>query len=107
MHSMHSKPHIINVILLSYIINLHFSCQGDFPSVEDMTVTERALHNMRALVRIKQEEVAKAEEKKKKDEEEEEEKKKQAELRAQQEAQKKAAETAKEKAKRTGTTSGG
>lgn len=78
------------------------TAEGDFPSVEDMTVTERALHNMRALVRIKQEEVAKAEEKKKKDEEEEEEKKKQAELRAQQEAQKKAAETAKEKAKRTG-----
>lgn len=82
------------------------TAEGDFPSVEDMTVAERALHDMRALIRLKQEEVTKAEEKKKKDAEEEEKKKKEAELQAKQEAQRKAAETAKEKAKRTGLQTG-
>ncbi|XP_059193935.1 mRNA export factor GLE1 [Centropristis striata] len=78
------------------------TAEGEFPSVDDMTVAERALHEMRALIRQMQEEVAKAQEKKKKDQEEEEERRKQAALQAQQEAQKKAAETAKEKAKRKG-----
>lgn len=78
------------------------SFQGEFPSVEDMTVAERALHEMRALIRLMQEEVAKAQEKKKKEQEEEEERRKQVELQAQQEAQKAAAQSAKEKAKRKG-----
>uniref|UniRef100_A0A672ZAH5 mRNA export factor GLE1 n=1 Tax=Sphaeramia orbicularis TaxID=375764 RepID=A0A672ZAH5_9TELE len=72
------------------------TAEGEFPSVDDMTAAERALHEMRALIRLKQEEVAKAQEKKK-EQEEEEERRKEAELRAQQEAQKKAEETAKEK----------
>ncbi|XP_037632574.1 nucleoporin GLE1 isoform X1 [Sebastes umbrosus] len=78
------------------------TAEGEFPSVDDMTVAERALHEMRALIRLMQEEVAKAQEKKKKDQEEDEQRRKQAELQAQQEAQKKAVETAKEKAKRKG-----
>uniref|UniRef100_UPI0037E9A1F7 mRNA export factor GLE1 n=1 Tax=Semicossyphus pulcher TaxID=241346 RepID=UPI0037E9A1F7 len=78
------------------------TAEGEFPSMEDMTVAERALHEMRALIRLMQEEVAKAQEKKKKEQEEEEELRKQAALQAQQEAQKKAAQTAKEKAKRKG-----
>lgn len=78
------------------------SFQGEFPSVEDMTVAERALHEMRALIRLMQEEVAKVQERKKKDQEEEEQRRKQAELQAQQEAQQKAAQSAKEKAKRKG-----
>uniref|UniRef100_A0A8C9ZIK6 mRNA export factor GLE1 n=1 Tax=Sander lucioperca TaxID=283035 RepID=A0A8C9ZIK6_SANLU len=78
------------------------TAEGEFPTVEDMTVAERALHEMRALIRLMQEEVAKAQEKKKKEQEDEEERRKQAELQAQQEAQKKAAESAKEKAKRKG-----
>lgn len=73
--------------------------QGEFPSVEDMTAAERALHEMRALIRLMQEEVAKAQEKKKKDQEEEEQRRKQVELQVQQEAQKKAAQSAKEKVK--------
>lgn len=76
--------------------------QGEFPSVEDMTVAERALHEMRTLIRLMQEEVAKGVEKKKKEQEEEEERKKQEELLAAQEAQKKAAQSAKEKAQRKG-----
>ncbi|XP_038570839.1 nucleoporin GLE1-like [Micropterus salmoides] len=63
------------------------------------TVAERALHEMRALIRMMQEEVAKAQEKKKKDQEEEEQRRKQVELQVQQEAQKKAAQSAKEKVK--------
>ena len=78
------------------------SFQGEFPSVEDMTVAERALHEMRTLIRLMQEEVAKAQEKKKKEQEQEEERRKQAELQAQQEAEKKAAQSAKEKAQRKG-----
>ncbi|KAJ0067732.1 hypothetical protein NL108_010063, partial [Boleophthalmus pectinirostris] len=78
------------------------TAEGDFPSVEDMTIAERALHNMRALIHQQQEEVNRAEEKKKKEAELEEQRKKEAELKAKQEAEKKAAETAKEKAKRTG-----
>ncbi|XP_029295234.1 mRNA export factor GLE1 [Cottoperca gobio] len=78
------------------------TAEGEFPSAEDMTMAERALHEMRALIRLMQEEVAKAQERKKKEEEEEVQSRKQAELHAQQEAQKKAAESAKEKAKRKG-----
>lgn len=78
------------------------TAEGEFPSVEDMTAAERALHEMRTLIRLMQEEVSKAQEKKKKEQEQEEERRKQAELQAQQEAQKKAAQTAKEKAQRKG-----
>ncbi|GLD61418.1 nucleoporin GLE1 [Lates japonicus] len=78
------------------------TAEGEFPSVEDMTVAERALHEMRALIRLMQEEAAKVQEKKKKDQEEEEARRKQAELQVQQEAQKKAAQSAKEKAQRKG-----
>ncbi|XP_067428730.1 mRNA export factor GLE1 [Thunnus thynnus] len=76
--------------------------EGEFPSVEDMTVAERALHEMRALIRLMQEEVAKVQERKKKEQEDEEERRKQVEQQAQQEAQKKAAQSAKEKAQRKG-----
>ena len=77
--------------------------QGAFPSMEDMVVAERALHEMRSLIRLKQEDASQAQEKRKKDVEEEEERKKQAELQAQQEEQKKsAAVTAKEKARKRG-----
>ncbi|XP_071339931.1 mRNA export factor GLE1 [Trachinotus anak] len=78
------------------------TAEGEFPSMEDMTVAERALHEMRALIRVIQEEVAKVQEKKKRDQEEEEGRRKQAELQAQQEAQKKAEQSAKEKAQRKG-----
>ncbi|XP_067087451.1 mRNA export factor GLE1 [Osmerus mordax] len=77
--------------------------EGAFPSMEDMTVAERALHEMRSLIRLKQEEASQAQEKRKKDVEEEEERRKRAELQAQQEEQKKsAAVTAKEKARKKG-----
>lgn len=76
--------------------------EGDFPSVEDMTVAERALHDMRALIRLRQEEVTKAQEKKKKEAELEEQRRKEAELKAKQEEEKKAVDAAKEKAKKTG-----
>ncbi|KAM7415587.1 hypothetical protein PAMA_017892 [Pampus argenteus] len=79
------------------------TAEGEFPSVEDMTVAQRALHEMRALIRLMQEEVAKAQEKKKKEQEDEEQRRKQVELQVQQEAQKKAqAQSAKEKAQRKG-----
>ncbi|XP_036954523.1 nucleoporin GLE1 isoform X1 [Acanthopagrus latus] len=78
------------------------TAEGEFPSVDDMTVAERALHEMRALIRLMQEEVAKTQERKKKEQEQEEEHRKQVELQAQQEAQKKAAQSAIEKAKRKG-----
>ncbi|KAE8291750.1 Nucleoporin GLE1 GLE1-like protein [Larimichthys crocea] len=79
------------------------TAEGEFPTVDDMTAAERALHEMRALIRLMQEEVAKAQEKKKKKEQEQqEEHRKQVELQAQQEAQKKAAQTAKEKAQKKG-----
>lgn len=78
------------------------TAEGEFPSVEDMTAAERALHEMRALIRLMQEDVAKAQEKKKKDQEEEEARRKQAELQAQQEAQKKAEQSAKERAQKKG-----
>uniref|UniRef100_A0A8D3AZ98 mRNA export factor GLE1 n=1 Tax=Scophthalmus maximus TaxID=52904 RepID=A0A8D3AZ98_SCOMX len=77
--------------------------EGAFPSVDDMTVAERALHEMRALIRLMQEEVADVQENRKRREQDEEEAlRRQAELQAQQEAQKKAAQSAKEKAQRKG-----
>uniref|UniRef100_A0A672SMQ2 mRNA export factor GLE1 n=1 Tax=Sinocyclocheilus grahami TaxID=75366 RepID=A0A672SMQ2_SINGR len=79
-----------------------------FLSVEDLTVAERALQEMRSLVRNLQDEVAQATERKRKEQEEEEEKKKRhEELKAQQEEQKKtAARSAKEKAKKEGLQTG-
>ena len=64
-----------------------------------MTAAERALHEMRQLIRLLQEEVAKVQQHKKGEEEA---LRKQAELQVQQEAQKKAAQLAKEKARRKG-----
>ncbi|KAL7828534.1 hypothetical protein SRHO_G00321680 [Serrasalmus rhombeus] len=79
------------------------TAEGQFPSVEDMTVAERALQEMRSLLRAMQEEMAQAQERKKKEQEEEEERKKQADLKALQEEQKKnAALSAKEKARKQG-----
>uniref|UniRef100_A0AAY4DWZ1 mRNA export factor GLE1 n=1 Tax=Denticeps clupeoides TaxID=299321 RepID=A0AAY4DWZ1_9TELE len=75
---------------------------GDFPSMEDMSVVERALQEMRSLVRALQEEKAQAEERRKKEQMEEEERRKQAEMQAQQEAQKKSAALSKAKAKKQG-----
>lgn len=79
------------------------TAEGEFPSVDDMTVAERALHQMRTLIRLMQEENAKAQEKKK-ELEEEEERRSQAELQAQQEQEqkKKEALSAKEKARKKG-----
>ncbi|KAF7660004.1 hypothetical protein LDENG_00290170 [Lucifuga dentata] len=72
--------------------------ESEYPSMEDMSVAEQALQEMRDLIRLMQEEVAKAQDKKRKEQKEEEERKKQEELKAQQEAQKKtAAVSAKEK----------
>ncbi|KAK9971114.1 hypothetical protein ABG768_027007 [Culter alburnus] len=84
------------------------SADGQFPSVEDLTVAERALQEMRSLVRGLQDEVAQAAERKKREqEEEEEEKKRQAELKAQQEEQKKnVVLSAKEKTKKEGLQTG-
>uniref|UniRef100_A0A673IZL3 mRNA export factor GLE1 n=1 Tax=Sinocyclocheilus rhinocerous TaxID=307959 RepID=A0A673IZL3_9TELE len=84
------------------------SADGQFPSVEDLTVAERALQEMRSLVRNLQDEVAQAAERKRKEQEEEEGKKKRhEELKAQQEEQKKtAARSAKEKAKKEGLQTG-
>uniref|UniRef100_A0A6Q2WWB3 mRNA export factor GLE1 n=1 Tax=Esox lucius TaxID=8010 RepID=A0A6Q2WWB3_ESOLU len=74
-----------------------------FPSVEDMTVAERALHEMRSVIRVMQDAAAQAQEKRKKEQEEEEDRRKFAELQAQKEEQKKsAALSAKEKAQKKG-----
>ncbi|XP_061116812.1 mRNA export factor GLE1 [Conger conger] len=79
------------------------TAEGQFPSIEDMAVADRALQDMRALVRAMQLEAAQAQEKRRKDEEEEKERRKQAELQAQLEEQKKsAALSAKEKARKKG-----
>ncbi|CAB1319607.1 unnamed protein product [Coregonus sp. 'balchen'] len=76
------------------------TAEGEFSSVEDLTVAERALHEMRSLIRVMQEAAAQAQEKRKK-EQGEEERRKLAELQAQQEEQKKnAALSAKEKAQK-------
>ncbi|XP_059360267.1 mRNA export factor GLE1-like [Carassius carassius] len=82
------------------------SADGQFPSVEDLTVAERALQEMRSLVRNLQGEVAQAA-KRKEQEEEEEKKKRHEELKAKQEEQKKtAALSAKEKPKKEGLQTG-
>uniref|UniRef100_A0A3Q0RQ98 mRNA export factor GLE1 n=1 Tax=Amphilophus citrinellus TaxID=61819 RepID=A0A3Q0RQ98_AMPCI len=110
--STHTKTDLPPASLISYSTRGNQLCsqvsevvrktaEGEFPSVEDMTVAERALHKMRALIRLMQEEVAKAQEKKK-EQEQEEERRKQAELQAKQEGEKKAAQLAKEKAQRKG-----
>lgn len=65
-------------------------------------MAEHTLREMRALIQLMQEEVAKAQEQKKKEKEEEEELKKQAQLKAQQEAQKAAEQSAREKAQKKG-----
>nr|XP_057926065.1 mRNA export factor GLE1 [Doryrhamphus excisus] len=76
---------------------------GQYPSVEDMTAAERALHEMRTLIRLMQEEAARAQkEKEEKELEEEESRRKLSELKTQQEAQEKAARSAKEKAHKQG-----
>ncbi|XP_008416011.1 mRNA export factor GLE1 [Poecilia reticulata] len=78
------------------------TAEGEFPSVEDMAVAERALCEMRSVIRQMEEEAVRVQEKKKKDQEQEEERRKQEALQAQQEAQKKAEQAAKEKAQRKG-----
>lgn len=88
--------------LNTLVLLISDSLQGEFPSVEDMNVAEQSLREMRALIQLMQEEVAKAQEQKKKEKEEEEELKKQEQLKAQQEAQKAAAQSAKEKAQKKG-----
>ncbi|XP_048857169.1 mRNA export factor GLE1 [Brienomyrus brachyistius] len=78
------------------------TAEGNFPSVEDMIVAERALQDMRLLIRAMQEEAAQARERRRQ-EEEEEARRKQAELQAKQEEQKKSAErSAKEKIRKQG-----
>uniref|UniRef100_A0A8C7U4H8 mRNA export factor GLE1 n=1 Tax=Oncorhynchus mykiss TaxID=8022 RepID=A0A8C7U4H8_ONCMY len=62
---------------------VRMTAEGEFPSVEDMTVAERALHEMRSLIRVMQEAAAQAQEKRKKEQEEEEERRKMAMLQAQ------------------------
>lgn len=78
--------------------------QGEFPSMEDMTVAKQALQDMRTLVGDLQKQLEQDAERKRKEDEEEEMRKKQAELEAQQEEQKKktAALSAKEKTKHEG-----
>lgn len=103
-HKMNQTGSVMWMVLLIRVCvtSSSLSFQGEFPSVEDMTVAERALHEMRALIRLMQEEMANAQEKKKKEQEQEEERRKQAELQAKQEAQKAAAQSAKAKAQRKG-----
>uniref|UniRef100_A0A6Q2YQF4 mRNA export factor GLE1 n=1 Tax=Esox lucius TaxID=8010 RepID=A0A6Q2YQF4_ESOLU len=69
------------------------TAEGEFPSVEDMTVAERALHEMRSVIRVMQDAAAQAQEKRKKEQEEEEDRRKFAELQAQKEEQKKSLQT--------------
>uniref|UniRef100_A0A3P9KPX2 mRNA export factor GLE1 n=1 Tax=Oryzias latipes TaxID=8090 RepID=A0A3P9KPX2_ORYLA len=73
------------------------TAQGEFPSAEDMTAAERAVHDMRGLIRLMQQEVTEAQERKKQQQEQEKEQGRQQELQAQQEAQKKAQQLANEK----------
>ncbi|XP_037536094.1 nucleoporin GLE1 [Nematolebias whitei] len=78
------------------------TAEGEFPSLEDMTIAERALQEMRALMQQMQQEAVKAQEKKKNEQQQEEERRKQKELQVQQEAQKKAEQAAKEKSQKKG-----
>lgn len=79
------------------------SFQGEFPSVEDIGVAERALQDMRALIQLMQLEVARFQEKKKQEEEQEQKNQKQVELQVQPEAQKAEVELAQAKAQKKGT----
>ncbi|XP_036000219.1 nucleoporin GLE1 [Fundulus heteroclitus] len=76
------------------------TAEGEFPSAEDMAAAERALGEMRSVIRQTQEEAARVQERKRKEQEEE--RRKQEALQAQQEAQKKAEQAAKEKAQKKG-----
>lgn len=78
------------------------SFKGEFPSVEDIGVAERALQDMRALIQLMQEEVAKFQEKKKEEEEQEQKCQKQVELQVEQEAQKAEVQLAQTKAQKKG-----
>ncbi|XP_068617180.1 mRNA export factor GLE1 isoform X2 [Brachionichthys hirsutus] len=78
------------------------TAEGEFPSVDDMTVAERALHDMKDLIHLMQEEFVKAQEERKKEQNQEEERRKQVELQKQQEALKKAVQSSKDKAQRKG-----
>uniref|UniRef100_A0A674NPA1 mRNA export factor GLE1 n=1 Tax=Takifugu rubripes TaxID=31033 RepID=A0A674NPA1_TAKRU len=78
------------------------TAEGEFPSMGDMSVVERALQDMRALIQLMQEEVNKFQETKKKQLEQEQECQRQVELQVQQEAQKAAAQLAKAKAQKKG-----
>ncbi|XP_077377691.1 mRNA export factor GLE1 isoform X1 [Festucalex cinctus] len=77
------------------------TAEGQYPSVEDMAVAERALHEMRTQIRLMQEEAIKAQEEEKKKELAESHRKL-LEQKTQQEAQKKAEQLAKEKAHKQG-----
>ncbi|CAG09648.1 unnamed protein product, partial [Tetraodon nigroviridis] len=76
--------------------------EGEFPSVEDIGVAERALQDMRALIQLMQLEVARFQEKKKQEEEQEQKNQKQVELQVQPEAQKAEVELAQAKAQKKG-----
>lgn len=76
--------------------------QGEFPSVDDIGVAERALQDMRALIQLMQEEVAKFLEKKKEEEEQEQKSQKQAALQVEQEAKKAEEQLAQAKAQKKG-----
>ncbi|KAL0979553.1 hypothetical protein UPYG_G00186480 [Umbra pygmaea] len=79
------------------------TAEGRFPSVDDMTVAERALQEMRSVIRVMQDAAAQAQEKRKQEREKEEECRKLAELQAQKKQQEKsAALSAKEKARKKG-----
>lgn len=78
------------------------SFKGEFPSVDDIGVAERALQDMRALNQLMQEEVAKFQEKKKEAEEQEQKCQKQVELQVEQEAQKAEVQLTQAKAQRKG-----
>ncbi|RVE68731.1 hypothetical protein OJAV_G00094360 [Oryzias javanicus] len=78
------------------------TAQGEFPSAEDMMAADQALHDMRDLIHLMQQEVSKAQERKKKKQEQEKEQWKQQQLQAQQEVQKKAQQLTIEKAQKKG-----
>uniref|UniRef100_A0A1A8R6E7 mRNA export factor GLE1 n=1 Tax=Nothobranchius rachovii TaxID=451742 RepID=A0A1A8R6E7_9TELE len=77
------------------------TAEGEFPSMEDMTVAERTLLDMRALIRQMQQELVRAQERKK-EQEQEERRRKEEQVQAQQEAKRKAEQAAKEKAQKKG-----
>ncbi|KAM9822282.1 mRNA export factor GLE1 [Syngnathus typhle] len=74
------------------------TAEGQYPTVEDMTEAERALHEMRTQIHLMQEEAAKAQEEEEKKKELAESHRQLVELKMQQEEQKKAEQLAKEKA---------